>query len=138
MAERGWDDSEAGGGVCLCLDMTLVETGSPSLFSGTLWEEREALREAGAGQSCPLRWKLSPGLSLGLPKPVSDCPLVIPSCVALGDSFCFWSLGFPLLVSGGLFSVRKNPNELFGPPSIRVHTLRRCFEDLWICCPGRA
>lgn len=56
---------------------------------------KDALREAGACQSCPLVWKLNPGPSLGLPKPMSDDALglspalVIPSCVALGNSFCF-------------------------------------------------
>ena len=62
-----------------CLPMTLVDR-QPCLLSQGLGghcerKEEEALREAGAGQPCPLRWKWSPGL----PKPLFDCALVIPS-----------------------------------------------------------
>lgn len=89
-------------GGCQHPDMTLVKMCSPSLLSWASWGwGREALSKAGACHSCPLRQKPSPGLSLGLLKPTSNYTLglspavVLPGCTALGNGFCFWSLGFP-------------------------------------------
>ena len=65
---------------CQCLYTTLVGTDSPSCFLGgwgAPWEERRGPEGDG------LRWKRSPGL----PKPLSDCALVIPS-LGPWDSFC--------------------------------------------------
>ena len=79
MVERRWGEPEGGGGQSVPAH-DLSGNMQPRRLSQGLGghcerKEEEALREAGAGQPCPLRWKWSPGL----PKPLFDCALVIPS-----------------------------------------------------------